>query len=255
MKEIIYLDTELMNSYLAQLGSGLTEKTQTGQQVSHSDESGKEKSTSAKAGGELLIKLEGSKETTEKEKTVFSKENTELKELIMHDYSLDILLKKIDTKDITHHNKSGYCCLIKGNIDIYDFHQLKIISDPEVVSPFLAEDVTDTAGLKEVANMCHKLGILGDVLYPNTCLFKVQNALCLCDKANLRINQSILSLLNQTTRDIHLLGIVMFKANNSSNIEENIFRLYTHIMNELLSNMGIHQVDDYYIRPIALYFE
>ena len=100
MKEIIYLDTNLVNSLLAQQNAGLVTKLVNENSESDSNaEGGFEQSTTTVSGGfTALVKADGNHSTTENENynIVFSRSNRNLIETALDDYSLDLLLQELE---------------------------------------------------------------------------------------------------------------------------------------------------------------
>lgn len=139
MKEIIYLDTEIMNSLLAQLDQGIVDNyaieessatseassTSSDLGVQHGFNAGIKFDTGALPGGAASFGFnsggkenEGqinSVEVTEGQKDLLNKQ--------FHDYSLDILMMKLNSKDLIKHEdiEEGDLIQSEGEFDFYDF--------------------------------------------------------------------------------------------------------------------------------------
>lgn len=102
-----------------------------------------------------------------------------------------------------------------------------------------------------------------EVLFPETILFKIGNTLSMCAKNNIRINTPILTFLSQTKRKVKLIGIVIAKRNKKLVPEPGV-QLPTDIIASqapaiftdiILDSFHLIEMGDYYIRPIAIYFD
>lgn len=134
MKEYVYLDMDLVNSYLAQLDEGVLTKMVTGQNTTDSNqEEGGETITNATKGSGGIGFLNGSHEysTTEIDKynTVYSVANSELVETALADYSLDILFDKLKEKEMLKEDtvdwNDGNFIFTQDNFNVFNFEQLK----------------------------------------------------------------------------------------------------------------------------------
>ncbi|HEM5239024.1 TPA: hypothetical protein U1344_002151, partial [Streptococcus suis] len=99
MKEIVYLDTQMVNSVLAQLDQGLLLKNavDTASTQTNSEEGGGVTTTEGNGGINFGISgaVKVSKSDIDKFNIVYSTTNRELIETAMDDYSLDLLLEKL----------------------------------------------------------------------------------------------------------------------------------------------------------------
>lgn len=134
MKEYIYLDMDLVNSYLAQLDEGILTKMVSGQNTSNSnqEEGGETVSNSTKGSGGVGIvnaSHEYSKTEIDKYNTVYSVNNSELVETALADFSLDILINKLRDKDILKEDNStwldGDLVFTQNYFKVFNFEQLK----------------------------------------------------------------------------------------------------------------------------------
>lgn len=108
MKEIIYLDTKLVNSLLAQQNSGLITKlvNEDGESDARTEGSTEQTTTSSDLGLSALLKAAGSYSNTNVDSYnfVFSKSNKNLVETALDDYSLDLLITGLESKDLIKHS-------------------------------------------------------------------------------------------------------------------------------------------------------
>ena len=100
-------------------------------------------------------------------------------------------------------------------------------------------------------------------LYDGAILAKINNTLSICEPENIRLKPSLLSIMNLSNRKATILGIVVAKESGNSSIDN----LQTDSANEVISNVtnsfmeivitsfDIASKGDYYVRPIAIYFE
>lgn len=136
MKEIIYLNTKLVNSMLAQLNTGLITKLINEQGITDTKgESTNETVSSAlNYKGSIPVFSGGVTSTdtsTDATNVVFSKNNKDLIESALDDYSLDILLNNLQKENIIKNEnlQDGNLILSKGSISSYNFNHLQDISN------------------------------------------------------------------------------------------------------------------------------
>ncbi|MGG5358582.1 MULTISPECIES: DUF6414 family protein [unclassified Enterococcus] len=304
MKEYVYLDMDLVNSYLAQLDEGVLTKMVTGQNTTDSNqEEGGETITNATKGSGGIGFLNGSHEysTTEIDKynTVYSVANSELVETALADYSLDILFDKLKEKEMLKEDtvdwNDGNFIFTQDNFNVFNFEQLKKSVDKKNLDNVLEpeeeldeafvelEKITKTPQLrikhkgriKEIKEWLEnndpyasfrdilRFASYSEVLFPETILFKIGNTLSMCAKNNIRINTPILTFLSQTKRKVKLIGIVIAKRNKKLVPEPGV-QLPTDIIASqapaiftdiILDSFHLIEMGDYYIRPIAIYFD
>ncbi|MDN3048467.1 MULTISPECIES: DUF6414 family protein [Enterococcus] len=304
MKEYVYLDMDLVNSYLAQLDEGILNKMVIGQNTADSkQEAGGETLTHTTKGAGSIGILNGSHEysTTEIDKynTVYSVANSELVETALADYSLDVLFDKLKAKNLLKEDTAdwsdGSIIFMQDDFKVFNFEQLKKSVDKDNLdNVLLPEEKLDDA-LVELEKLTktpqlrvkHKTKIneikqwlkendpytnfrdilrfasYSEVLFPETILFKIGNSLSMCEKKNIRINNPILTFLSQTKRKANLLGIVIAKRDKkmmpaqgeqlpTEVIASAAPAIFTDIM---LDSFELIDIGDYYIRPIAIYFD
>lgn len=306
LKEYIYLDSELVNSYLAQLDEGVLTKAITGisSTDSHSEDGGQETTESGHftAGiGIISGKGEISNKEIDKFSTVYSKSNSDLIETALDDYSLDILLKKLVEKEMLNVSEGniddGELIFIDGKLNIFNFELLKSITSEENISNLLIDDNYDIKDYKSELKKItaskalrekHKdrIGVLNDAikgdsfynfsmierfanftnsLFPDSVLFKIKNSLIMCTKENIRINIPLLTQLSLTNRNAKILGIVIAKKTSHLDVEISDSEVWESekviadspvmMMDIAMRHFGLSEIGDYYVRPIAIYYE
>lgn len=243
MKEIIYLDTKLVNSLLAQIDQGLILKQiaeENNSQGTHEETSNQE---SYSAGGRLGVPLlsgnvSNTEITADKTALVYSSGNRELVETAIDDFSLDLLLDKIkpDIKTIENVTEGEIVKEI-DDLTIYDFSMLKNTMDIDSLEIFLPDIVEDyrkaekelkkisqankekhASKIAEIKSMLensfifnvsriNKMSQYVESLLSDCSILKIGTSLCICEEQNTRIPKSSLALLNASKRKATILGI------------------------------------------------
>lgn len=132
MKEIIYLDTNLVNSLLAQQNAGLVTKLVNENSESDSNAEGgfDQTATSVSGGVSTLIKAGVNHSAIENENynIVFSRSNRNLIETALDDYSLDLLLQELENDKLLKSSdfRDGDFVFTVGRFEFFDFEQLKM---------------------------------------------------------------------------------------------------------------------------------
>lgn len=267
MKEIIYLDTKLINSLLAQLDQGLILKQiveENTSQSNHEETSSKKgKSVSGKLDAAVASgTLSNSKEEIDKSALVYSNGNRELVETAINDYSLDLLINKISPliSDIDgcsegdfikeeDHFKSYDFSLLKNAMDIKSLEFL--VSDEkekfdkatnELSKLKKGNQTKNQKRIEELQNVIenstiynferlYKLSSYVESLLSDCKIFKLGKTLSICEQENIRIPRSSLSLLNNSKRKATIIGIVASDIENETNFEK-----FTDDPNQLLAH-------------------
>ena len=243
MKEIIYLDTKLVNSLLAQIDQGLILKQiaeENNSQGTHEETSNQELYS---AGGRLGAGLfsgnvANTEITADKTALVYSSGNRELVETAIDDFSLDLLLDKIkpDIKTIENVTEGEIVKEI-NDLTIYDFSMLKNTMDIDSLEIFLPDIVEDyrkaEKELKKISqanknkhaskieeikaalensfifnvSRINKMSQYVESLLSDCSILKIGTSLCICEQQNTRIPKSSLALLNASKRKATILGI------------------------------------------------
>lgn len=306
MKEYVYLDTELVNSYLAQIDEGILTKVITGLDTGEKnlEEIAEQQGSSGNFEGGIpaVFQAGGSLSETESKKrsTVYSESNSELIETILDDYSLDVLISKLKEKykllESTEDWNDGNIITLNDYFLVYNFDLLKKSSERNQISLLVKESPELKAKKEEsiiISNQKNKSGAVKDklkklnkeiaqldpyanfdhvnnfatyanTLFPNSVVFKIGRAFCIGDEENLRINTSLLAFLSQTSRKVTLVGIVSSKKTKTLAPKENSEQLDTSTIaaeapaiftDIILESFNLAKIGDYFIRPIAIYFE
>lgn len=249
MKEHVYFDRELINSTLAQIDEGILTKVISGQSTSDSKQEDGGTETTSEANGKMsiLVATGGAsyKETeVDKFSTVYSKNNSELMESALDDYSLDVLLNRLTDSDLlrteTDSLEEGDIFLSTDKFEVFNFEQLKKSVKKEHLDKLLpspSEELekaystlkslnknkqsqkTNASAIKELNAYIEETDpsiVFGKTydfanymadLFPDTTLFRMNNLLAFCNSNSLRINPPLMAFLSQTSRKITILGI------------------------------------------------
>ncbi|CCO11617.2 hypothetical protein BN424_2177 [Carnobacterium maltaromaticum LMA28] len=100
-------------------------------------------------------------------------------------------------------------------------------------------------------------------LFPDTILFKIGKSLSMCTKEYIRMNTPLLTFLSQTKRKANIFGIVLARRdeslapNGEEQLETNVIAstgpaIFNDIM---LESFNLIENGDYFIRPIAIYYD
>lgn len=304
MKEYVYLDSDLVNSYLAQIDAGILTKLISGQESTdtHQEDGGEEITNMIGTGASIgVAKGEGShsKKEIDKFSTVYSTNNSELIETALADYSVDVLIQKLRDKNKLNLDigtwKDGDLVFYSGNFDIFNFEQLKESVKKDNLQNVLEDNMDLDKAVTELGKISStpqnrvkhekrihqlkefikandpyynfsnvlKFANYSSVLFPDTILIRVGNTHLLCSKDFIRINMPILTLLSQTTRQLTVLGIALTQRNEplapkegeqlaSDVIASTAPAIFTDI---IMDSFDLLKSGDYYIRPIAIYFD
>lgn len=298
MKEIIFLDTKLINSLLAQLDQGLILKQIVEENTSQSNHEETSSTMGIAMSGKVnaavaSVSSSTSKEEIDKSALVYSNGNRELVETVINDYSLDLLINKISLlfSDI---NKCADGDFIKEEdyFKAYDFSLLKNAMDVNTLEFLLLEEKEKFEGInKELTRLkkqnpakskqrikelhdllenstvynferLHKLSSYVESLLSDCTIFKLGKTLSICERENIRIPRSSLSLLNSSKRKATIIGIAASDIDNDINFEKfanDSNQLLAHgasvFINIVTSSFEITKSGDKFVRPIAIYFE
>lgn len=240
MKEIIYLDTKLVNSLLAQQNSGLITKlvNEDAESDARTEGSAEQVTTSSDVGVAALLKAAGSYSNTNVDSYnfVFSKSNKNLVETALDDYSLDLLITGLEAKELIKHSdyQDGDLISVSGELTVFNFEQLANTSDLEEIE-FLLPGYDEFKSLqselrkikskdkhlpknkqiqKELSRnswnnfemMKHVSSYLTKLL-PDTNLIKISNTFSILPLEFLRVQSVQLSFMQLGKRKIKMLGI------------------------------------------------
>lgn len=297
LKEIIYLDTKLVNSIIAQNDQGLVLKRAFDKGETNSNSEETTQATSLNTSGGVTVganfNVNRGESNTDKQSLVYSETNKELIEVATHDYALDILLEILKDEIVNDCADDGQFIQQNDRVTFYDFKKLYESMDTEklkLLMPGIFQPIEKiekelskisksnkikfedkiTELQKQLDNslpeIFKKLNTFSDYmvgLYDGAILAKINNTLSICEPENIRLKPSLLSIMNLSNRKATILGIVVAKESGNSSIDN----LQTDSANEVISNVAnsfmeivitsfdIASKGDYYVRPIAIYFE
>ena len=297
LKEIIYLDTKLVNSIIAQNDQGLVLKRAFDKGKTNSNSEETTQATSLNTSGGVTVganfNVNRGESNTDKQSLVYSETNKELIEVATHDYALDILLEILKDEIVNDCADDGQFIQQNDRVTFYDFKKLYESMDteklkllmPDIFQPIekiekelykisksnkIKFEDKRTELQKQLDNslpkIFKKLNTFSDYmvgLYDGAILAKINNTLSICEPENIRLKPSLLSIMNLSNRKATILGIVVAKESGNSSIDN----LQTDSANEVISNVtnsfmeivitsfDIASKGDYYVRPIAIYFE
>lgn len=256
MKEIIYLDTKIVNSFLAQQNSGLITKlvNEDAESDSRTEGTTEQTTTSSGIGLSALLKASGEYSSTNLDSYnfVFSKSNKNLVETALDDYSLDLLITGLEAKELIKHSdyQDGDLISVSGELTVFNFEQLANTSDLEEIE-FLLPGYDEFKSLqselrkikgkdkhlpknkqiqKELSRnswnnfemMKHVSSYLTKLL-PETNLIKISNTFSILPIEFLRVQSVQLSFMQLGKRKIKMLGIC------SSTFDEQIPNDFSHM--------------------------
>lgn len=256
MKEIIYIDTKLVNSLLAQQNSGLITKlvNEDGESDARTEGSTEQTTTSSDVGLSALLKAAGSYSNTNVDSYnfVFSKSNKNLVETALDDYSLDLLITGLEAKNLIKHSdyQDGDLISVSGELTAFNFEQLAETSDLEEIS-FLLPGYDEFKSLKseygkikgrdkylprakeiqqalstngwDVFEMIKHMSVYLKKLLPETNLIKISNTFSILPLEFLRVQSVQLSFMQLGKRKIKMLGIC------SSTFDEQVPSDFSHM--------------------------
>lgn len=294
MKEIIYLDTKLVNSLLAQTNAGLVTKliNENSESDSNTESGSKTTTTSGSTGFAMGVKGEVSHSESDADSysVVFSKSNKNLIESALDDYSLDVLLDSLENKIKSENYNIGEIVLVCDTIQSYNFKSLihgvelrGIASQLEGYAEF-QENRAKFDKLKESEkhldkhkllstkvtssgwNNFHNAKIMAeymDSLFPNMTLIKIADTLSICENEMIRLNPAILNFNNIGERKATVLGIISSKFAekipadfSKAKQTDGLYRNAPSMFsNIVLGSNNIIDEGDFAVRPIAIYFE
>ena len=297
MKEIIYLDTKLVNSIIAQNDQGLVLKRAFDKGETNSNSEETTQATSLNTSGGVTVganfNVNRGESNTDKQSLVYSETNKELIEVATHDYALDILLEILKDEIVNDCADDGQFIQQNDRVTFYDFKKLYESMDteklkllmPDIFQPIekiekelykisksnkIKFEDKRTELQKQLDNslpkIFKKLNTFSDYmvgLYDGAILAKINNTLSICEPENIRLKPSLLSIMNLSNRKATILGIVVAKESGNSSIDnlqpdsanEVISNVANSFMEIVITSFDIASKGDYYVRPIAIYFE
>lgn len=256
MKEIIYLDTNLVNSLLAQQNAGVITKlvNEDGESDAKTEGSTEQTTISSDVGLSALLKATGGYSSTNVDSYnfVFSKSNKNLVETALDDYSLDLLITGLEAKNLIKHSdyQDGDLISVSGELTVFNFEQLAETSDLEEISSLLPEydefkalkseygkikgkekhlrrakeiqESLSTNGWNIFETIKH-MSVYLKKLLPETNLIKISNTFSILPLEFLRVQSVQQSFMQFGKRKIKMLGIC------SSTFDEQIPSDFSHM--------------------------
>lgn len=261
MKEIIYLDTNLVNSLLAQQNAGLITKlvNEDGESDAKTEGSTEQTTISSDVGLSALLKATGGYSSTNVDSYnfVFSKSNKNLVETALDDYSLDLLITGLEAKNLIKHSdyQDGDLISVSGELTVFNFEQLAETSDLEEIG-FLLPEYDEFKALKSeygkikgkekhlrrakeiqeslstngwnIFETIKHMSVYLKKLLPETNLIKISNTFSILPLEFLRVQSVQLSFMQLGKRKIKMLGIC------SSTFDEQIPSDFSHMKDSSL---------------------
>lgn len=136
MKEYVYLDTELLNSTLAQFNKGLinsfTEETNSESTQANTSQESKSKGID----GAFQLGVKYVNDVTQGTSMELTNGQTKVLDYVLDDYAVDVLIDKI--KDFDNYNSKvssadeGSIVNFKGDFHLYDFELIKKITNSDI---------------------------------------------------------------------------------------------------------------------------
>lgn len=261
MKEIIYLDTNLVNSLLAQQNAGLVTRlvNEDGESDAKTEGSTEQTTISSDVGLSALLKATGGYSSTNVDSYnfVFSKSNKNLVETALDDYSLDLLITGLEAKNLIKHSdyQDGDLISVSGELTVFNFEQLAETSDLEEIG-FLLPEYDEFKALKSeygkikgkekhlrrakeiqeslstngwnIFETIKHMSVYLKKLLPETNLIKISNTFSMLPLEFLRVQSVQLSFMQFGKRKIKMLGIC------SSTFDEQIPSDFSHMKDSSL---------------------
>lgn len=295
MKEIIYLNTKLVNSMLAQLNTGLITKLINEQGITDTkgESTNETVSSTLNYKGSITVFSGGvtsSDTSTDATNVVFSKNNKDLIESALDDYSLDILLNNLQKENIIKNEnlQDGNLILSKGSISSYNFNHLQDISnlsDLKDILPDYEQFCNVKQNLKKAKfgspnyNMLkkqltestwynfkifHDMSMYANNLLKENTLIKINEFVSICENQYIRLSTPQLYFNNFSDKNITVLAVIITKINekvpndfSKSLSESNDFFKNgpALISNIIFGSSSILDENDFIVRPIAIYYD
>lgn len=300
IKEVIYLDTTMINSLISQMNKGLITKMISG--LDEIETNSRTQTTQKTKGGWLGINklitasLRISKAEGEQTNFTYSSNNKNLIETALNDYALEILLRDLEENEFLNslEKKPGSYVLEEGDFYVYNLNQLATSTDLEVLNkdlPDYSEYVSLKKSLEKLKNnntynknsskieeleraieekpwnnyyLTSLVSSYLNKILPNSTLVKINNSFSICSNQNLTLNVDQLLFSNVTRRKVKVLGIVTgkFTENPSDyfakgSIDAAVIwnKSADFMVYNTLHSHGVLNINDYIVKPIAIYFE
>jgi len=145
LKEIIYLDTEIMNSMLAQLDEGLITSFSAEESVQENETEGIHSTRSKNAKASYLgLGVGGERRKMELESKTILEGQKDILNKTFDDYALDILSDKLVDQNLLNHGpdfKEGDLYLGESTYKFYDFQLIKNVLDYKLMESLMLSQI------------------------------------------------------------------------------------------------------------------
>ncbi|KAF0414920.1 hypothetical protein [Pediococcus pentosaceus] len=265
-KEIIYLDSIELNSYLSQLDQGLIDSKQSS--TSSGESTSEENKTNGQVGASFGLNFGVNSELKNSE-TQTEAVNESLN-IYFKDYQLQRLLNKAEHDNLISDSPSeGDLIKVTGDFDIFSPSLVSNINPKKIdaISRISGQNKGERKDTENTLKNIASIGNLLENLLPETTLIKVgADSTAILENSNIRSNLGQLNTLLGTKRKITLLGIVdSIALKGKRNIDglgdlmnsglQVIAYLNPALLDMTLSSMGLIKKGDFMVKPIAVYFE
>ncbi|MBJ8350107.1 DUF6414 family protein [Streptococcus zalophi] len=230
----------------------------------------------------------------DKYSVIYSTSNTQLVETAFDDYAFELLCKKLE-KNIKIDSKveEGDFIQRTAKITTYDFSKLKESIDVNFIKKLNPEIFNNYENIKKELKKISKVNAIKhkskiselenklsqtlpylfeqinsfstymNTLFDNSKIIKIGDSLSICENDYIRITPSLLSIMNMGNKHATILGTVIAKVNEEPKIELLAKMEASTILSDTsnsfmdlsMQTFKIIKPNDYYVRPIAIYFE
>lgn len=186
---------------------------------------------------------------------------------ILDDYAVEQLITRLEKNDLFSKspNTDGSIILQKTNFNMYDFEQIHSTfglvdgQNPFDSFGFEKNDLENWQSFRSFASLFKQL-------FPNTTIFSIMNGVVFAENHRLRMSNPQLSMLQNSTRDVTVLGIVESTVNSNyldsegadifgDRALQKIGDISSFFQVKALANANLIKKGDRFIKPIAIYFD
>jgi hypothetical protein len=218
VKDYIYLDTDMLNSTLAQIDQGLLNSFGENSDHSNSRSDSSEKTSSKGIEGFLQVGARYVREISESSSTELTHSQSKALDYVLDDYAVDVLLEKI--KDLDNFNEiiseasEGDLVHFRGNFRLFDFDMLKKITNSDTTSILFDDEPDD---MKEVNRQIKLLKAQKNLPSQSRAELKEQEAILKQYKINQQKSKEGIETINKAaTFADNILGGSIFVQTDSS---------------------------------------
>lgn len=289
-KDYIYLDEDLLNSFLAQFEKGLLTKEVSEHGTESSDSLNNSSKITTGLDGIFGIgaKLQG--EFTEGDNSMENEFTKNMVENVLSDYAVDLLIQDCKDNNVLHDFSSaseGDFVTCTSEFQIFDFEYLKSITDMVYLKPVLDaaappkkpgpqassreraefhaeffEYTKDYQGSMNTFKLIHDFSAFIDRLLMGSILIKFNGGITICKRGKIRLNKPQISFENESTRMVKVFGVVssLKKETHPNGFDQkfngiDLDKASSILFDITLSSLDILHDNDKIIKPIAIYFE